>query len=129
MDARPAVPIGQRPWEQTLEQIEDGELLVELDASMAAMVSELRQVFAAQGGKPKASLTLKITMQMEKGSVFVDADVTTKLPKRGKPITMLYPTKDNLLVRNDPKQGVLALDGEPRSAPALEVLPAYGGQR
>jgi hypothetical protein len=124
-NSRPAVPLGQRPWEQTLEACEDGKVLVDLDQAMTTAVAALRESFSTVGGKPRAGITLKVALKMEKGLVFVDCDVTTKLPKRERAMTLLYPTKDNTLARNDPKQGTLSLGEVPRSAPALTVLPAY----
>ena len=127
MEARPAVPLGQRPWEQTLEACEDGAVLVELDKAITGAVSAIRESFAATGGKPKAVIGLRLSIKMEKGVVFVDADVSTKLPKRERQITLLYPTKDNTLVKNDPKQTSLFTGEAPRSAPALQVMAAHAG--
>jgi hypothetical protein len=131
---RPAVPLGQRPFEQVMESVERGRVLEELDTQVQTVVRAVH-LAAERGGKPKARIALTLSFSVEKGAVFIDADVVTKLPKAPKQLTVMYSTPDGSLHREDPAQMRLglgvpleapALDREaPRSAPALSVVPSH----
>lgn len=81
-----------------------GELSDELDAELSKLTHE-----CATTGRP-GSLTLTIKLKPGKGRHFAITDeVKVKLPKADRGETLMFPTPEGFLSRNDPKQ--LAIEG------------------
>ncbi len=93
-----------------LKQIRQGHLVYEMNQEVEKVVEAVRDT--RKGGE----LTLKIKIKpLKAGSdaLDVDAEVTAKIPKPPRPVSIFYPTQDNTLSRTDPRQMRLpGVDGE-----------------
>lgn len=96
-----------RPFINTLAEVRAGGAVDDLDASLADVVQAVRNT-----GKT-GELTLKLTIKpASKGDIFtlfVDADIKTKLPRLDNGSTVFFADKDNSLTRRDPRQGEIPL--------------------
>lgn len=106
-----------------LAQIRKGELVSELSNDITAAIDAMKRA----GGKT-ASVTLELkfkAVESEVNSLFISAEVKTKLPKPDKSPALFYTTEDNQLQRNDPNQAELALkvvDGAKTDEPLREAV-------
>ncbi len=120
-------PIEKTPpaFETLCNAAEDGRLLDELNERTRELVAVMRNEQSARGGKPKASLTLAFSFQLDQhGMMEVTANVTTKEPKAERSRSIFYALQDNTLSPNNPKQIVMDL-GTPREVappPAMKVV-------
>ncbi|WP_431860224.1 hypothetical protein [Azospirillum sp.] len=96
-----------RTFPQLLATLEDGELSNDLTDQIRDIVARLHDVYANQGGTPKASLTLKIDFKLDSGVIETKADTKVALPKQVRRKTVLYATPGNNLTRQNPKQAEL----------------------
>lgn len=71
----------------------------------------------ATGQKPVAELTLKVKFKKDGGVIEMQADLTSKLPKRVRTRTLAYATPDNNLTLDNPKQMELGLREIPAAPP------------
>lgn len=84
-----------------LKQIRNGNLVYEMNQEIEAVVQAVRET--RKGGE----LTLKVKIKpLKAGSdaLDVDAEVSARIPKPPRPVSIFYPTADNTLSRNDPRQ-------------------------
>jgi hypothetical protein len=113
--------IEHRSFSTLISGLEDGALHDELTDEVRRIVAELHNVRMNQGGKPKASLAIKIEFKLDSDVIEVSAETKAVLPKRVRNKTVLYATQDNNLTARNPKQGELTLrdvktNGEMRTA-------------
>ena len=96
-----------RPFLNTLADVRAGGAVEDLDASLADVVQAVRNT-----GKT-GELTLKLTIKpASKGDIvtlFVDADIKTKLPRLDKGSTVFFADDTGSLTRRDPRQGEIPL--------------------
>lgn len=96
-----------RPFINTLADVRAGGVIDDLDDILADVVQAVRNT-----GKT-GELTLKLTIKpASKGDIctlFVDADIKTKLPRLDKGSTVFFADDDNSLTRRDPRQSEIPL--------------------
>ena len=83
--------------------LERGNVTVDLTNELEIVLKHLGEI-AAQRGKSKGSLTLKLSIGIENGAVHVDADFSTKLPKMPRPSTLFFLTANGGLSLDHPNQ-------------------------
>lgn len=106
-------------FSNVLGQIRNGALVDELTESLTEAVIAMRKT-----GK-KSSLILKMDLvPVTKGdtsSLYIDADVTVKLPKPEQRASVFFTNEENELLRNDPRQKefeqLKVVDGKKKDEP------------
>jgi hypothetical protein len=93
-----------RSFATLISDLEDGELHADLSRAVQNIVGELQNIAGARGGKPKATLTLKLDITLDSGMVVIAADVAEKLPRPVRGKSFLYATPENNLTRRNPRQ-------------------------
>lgn len=93
-----------RPVTDTLAQLRFGELVDE----MSEKLNELTTACANTGKAGAITLTIKIKPHPA-GQMELTDDVTLKLPKPPRGMTLMYATPEGNLVRQDPRQ--MSIDG------------------
>lgn len=92
----------KRTFVQTLDTLRYGELTSELDKNLRELV------LACTGANKGGELVLKIKLKPTKsGAIDLIDEVSMKLPKQDKGTTLMFPTVEGHLQRNDPAQGEL----------------------
>src|SRR5882672_4541380 len=108
----------KRSFTQTLETLRHGELTGELDKHLRELV------IACDGASKAGELTLKIK-PTKSGAMEIIDDFSVKMPKADRSTTIMFPTVEGNLQRNDPAQG--ELDGirvvEPDQRPVRSATP------
>lgn len=92
-----------------LADIEEGQLHADLSRALQDAVAALHDIRVEQGGKPKATLTLKLEMMLDGDVIEARGDFVQKLPKLMRRKGIFYATPDNLLTRKNPRQQELPL--------------------
>ena len=96
-----------RPFINTLADVRAGGVVDDLDDTLANVVQAVRNT-----GKT-GELTLKLTIKpASKGDIFtlfVDADIKTKLPRLDKGSTVFFADDDNSLTPRDPRQAEIPM--------------------
>lgn len=87
-----------------ISSIQDGVLEADLSEQLTEIVSELTAQARDMGGKPKAKLTLNLLFKLDSGMVEVTADVKVTQPKPVLGKSIFWPTKDNQLSPENPRQ-------------------------
>jgi hypothetical protein len=110
-----------RTFAAVISGLRYGELGDELTEALRALT-----MACAETGKG-GTLTLKLTLKPGKGGrhFSVHDDVALKLPKADRGESLMFPTPDGFLTRDDPKQ--LRLDGlvvVPDAGPVVDVRTA-----
>lgn len=101
---------------------EDGRLLDELNEQVTKLVSVMRNEQLARGGKPKGSLTLAFSFQLDSNGIMeVVASVATKEPKAERSRSIFYALQNNALSPNNPKQLTMDL-GTPREIAPSQTM-------
>lgn len=93
-----------RTFSILLTELEDGQIHDELSKAVQDIVAELETVSAGQGGKPTATLTVKLEFTRDSGVIEIKADYAVKNPKLKRIKSLFWPTKENHLTRDNPKQ-------------------------
>lgn len=96
------------PILETLKYIESGYLLIDMAELQQKIVGHVTD----HGGA--ASMTVKLTYQMDGRNVVVKGVLDEKVPKLSRGTTLFFPTPENNLTRNDPRQKKLELEPETR---------------
>lgn len=106
----------RRRFSQTIDALRRGELGTELDVAMSELVMQCRAT-----GK-KGALTLTITVKPTKGMhVEIEDDVKLKAPRTEKGTTLMFPTPEGWLTRNDPQQADMLDQIRDVEAPKTEI--------
>lgn len=120
----PATPAGVASpppdFQKFLVQVNDGVLIDDATRELRRIVSECSHLARNQGGKPKATITVKLDVKLVDGVFEVFGEVTTKLPKPVRARSLFYEHQGGLTA-NNPKQ--LSLD-----IPAKSATPAGDGK-
>lgn len=96
-----------------LEQIGGGELVAGATAKLRKLVTTMQESARNSGGKPTGKVTIGIKLKLDRGTFEVDGDVKVSEPSTIHARTILWGTKDGQLLREDPRQGSLALAAGP----------------
>lgn len=102
-------PEGPRSFSAILTQLDDGLVHHELSGKLHSLVSELRDRAIAEDRKMSGELTLKLKVDVRKGTAEVTADCTTKLPRARREPTTVWVTKGGNLTTEVPRQEKLPL--------------------
>lgn len=114
-----------------LATLEDGRFAKESSDALQQVTAIMNRQSQA-GGKPKASLTITLSLAMEGGAMEIRADLKVKTPKVARPRTFYYPMPDGTLRESDVRQGELPLNietaqsarvVETESAPSVRIMP------
>lgn len=118
-----------------LQDISGGEFHAVATARLAALAATMQSVERNAGGKPKGKLTINLTLKLDRGVFEIDADIKVVEPATITGRTFMYANQDGGLVKEDPRQGSLALaapvrDGTPDVRPLRrDVKSAQAGER
>jgi len=93
-----------RNFSQLINEIEDGLLHQDLSIALQDMVAGLIDHRAEMGGKPKGTITLKLDIRLDGGTMDITPEVKIAMPKVARPKTVFYPTPENNLSRTNPRQ-------------------------
>ena len=111
-----------RGFGQLLQNLEDGQLLVDLGDKLQRLNDELSKQ-AENVGKAKGELTLKLKLSCDQGgTVMIDSDIVVKEPKAPRARTVCWMTKGNVLANENPKQTKLPLREVTFSKETKDVL-------
>jgi hypothetical protein len=102
------------PFATVLTQLQQGNTHAELSKTL----QELTEAVKATGKRGTLSLTLTLSESKAADALEVVAVIRSKLPEPKQFATIFYADGDNNLVRKDPRQTELELDGPVRVAPA-----------
>lgn len=112
---------GARSYAVLLSSLEDGQLLVDLSTKLHELNNKLA-LAAENVGKAKGELTLKLKLSADAGgTVQVDGEILCKEPKPGRARSVLWLSKGNNLVSENPRQTKLPLREVPGAGPARDV--------
>ena len=93
-----------RTFTDAMASMEDGQLIQDLADMQRDILAALHNASLDQGGKPKASLSIKLDYKMDSGVIEIVADVKSSLPKTKRARTVMWATPENNLCRNNPRQ-------------------------
>lgn len=102
------------PFASILTQLQQGGTHAELSTTLQKLTEAVR----ATGKAGQMTLVLKLSESKVGGALDVVATVTSKLPQPKQYASIFYVDDANNLVRKDPRQTELELDGPVRVAPA-----------
>lgn len=89
-----------------VRMVEDGQFDADVTHDMREMAVELENMFMAQGGKLKATITLKFELTREIDGYYLIAGThSIKLPKVNRKRSLAWLTQDNLFTPQMPNQG------------------------
>lgn len=91
-------------FSQLIGAHEDGALNADLSTKLTEAIAALNQQFIDHGGKPCASITLKINLKLDSGAIEIVAATSETLPKESRGKTIYWSTAGNLLTRKNPRQ-------------------------
>jgi len=93
-----------------IRSLGSGRFHDEATEGLSMLVKEMTRVAESSGGKPKGQLTLTIKLQLDRGVMDLDPSITIKTPATVRARTLMYPSADGRLTRNDTRQGMLELE-------------------
>src|SRR5205807_359887 len=96
-----------------IKDIGAGEFHEGATAKLKKLVATMKEVERNTGGKPKGKLTITFGLTLDRGVIDIDASVKVAEPSTVNGRTMRYGTEDGVLVKEDPRQGLLALGRGP----------------
>lgn len=106
MNDKIPVPVVTNVSSEVLQQHLDGELITEF----SRVIQQAIQAVKEHGKRATINLELSITStDVEGRAVFVDGEVTSRLPKPPPRKSLFYTTDDNRLVKRDPNQREMEL--------------------
>lgn len=89
-----------------VRMIEDGQFDADVTFDMREMATEMENLFAANGGKLKATIDIKIELTREPdGFYLIGAKHKIKLPEPARKRSVAWLTDENLFTPNMPRQG------------------------
>lgn len=92
-----------------LQSISGGDFHVNATRKLAKLVETMHAVARNAGGAPKGKLAISISFKLDRGVMEIDADAKVVEPATVRGRTILWATEQGGLVREDPRQGSLAL--------------------
>lgn len=96
-----------RPFLETLGGLRNGRTLEELGDELATVVGAVKATH--KPGVITLKLTIKPPKKGEVNYITIEDSVVTKVPKNDRSESVFFPTADNGLSKNDPRQHRLAL--------------------
>lgn len=93
-----------RNFAQLIAEIEDGVLHQDLSRAVQDIVAGLIDHRMDLGGKPKATLTLKLEIRLDGGTMDITPEVKVNMPKTPRSKSVFYATPENNLTRTNPRQ-------------------------
>lgn len=105
---------------EVLKQLAQGRFHDEATAALSGLVKEMMRVADISGGKPKGAFVLTIKMSLDRGILDLDPAVKVTAPATVRARTIMYPSPDGRLRRNDINQTALALS-ESRDVSTTDV--------
>jgi len=94
-------------FSDTLRELRAGRTLDELSEELNRLVGEVRKT--GKSGKLLLTIEVKPASKGDIDTVIVTDDIKTKIPKLDRGGTLFFPTNENNLQRNDPRQKELGL--------------------
>jgi hypothetical protein len=89
---------------KVISTMQDGTLERELTEQLSDIVAALTDQARERGGKPKAKLALTLIFTLDSGMVEVTGDVKVTQPKPVLGKSIFWPTNDNQLSPENPRQ-------------------------
>lgn len=99
-----SAPLPARTFTQFLGELEDGDLTHNLTQAVQDLVGDLENCRQEQGGKPSGKITITIDLTDEDGVIEAKSNFAIVKPKRKRQRSLFYPTKENFLTRENPRQ-------------------------
>lgn len=96
-------------FQQFVAAVEDGELHRDLSDQLVEIVAALENHVRDVGGKPVATLDIKLSFKLDDGLIEVRADYKAKMPKTSRAKSIFWATPENHLSRRNPRQQELPL--------------------
>jgi hypothetical protein len=118
MSPNPANQTALQTFDQFVAAQENGDLNHDLSEMLRETVATLNNFVQDHGGKPKASITIKLGFLLDGGIVHCEAEIDNKLPKAPRNGSIYFSTADNKLSRRDPRQHEMFQDVNQRAAGA-----------
>ena len=104
-----------------ISQLDTGGFNYDATEELKRLVQALEGA-AEQDGKSKGTVTLKLTLSMDKrGLLTIIPDLQVKSPTPARPATAMWVGKEGVLHRSDPRQQKLPLHAVPAAAPPKDV--------
>jgi len=107
-----------RQFSAFLQQLEDGRLHSALTDHLTDVVKVLNDFVDNYGGKPKATITLELTLTRGNSAFSVSPKVKVKMPDNPRDQTVFWSDRDNNLTADNPHQQSLF----PRSVDKKESM-------
>ena len=104
-----------------LENARRGDTLDELDEKLGDLLEAVRRT--GKGGALHVTFRVALASKGDNGTLTVNDSVRAVIPEADRALTVMYATDDNLLQRNDPRQGSLEL-AVPTPKPEANAEPA-----
>lgn len=102
---------------ELIRDLSGGEFHEGATKEMKELVASMMEVERNTGGKPKGKLTVTLDVVLDGGILDIRGSVSVKKPSKVNGRVMRYGTQDGVLLREDPRQGLLALGrGQVRDA-------------
>lgn len=89
---------------QHLDTLERGKFSQELNDALRAMVGDIENAAAENGGKAKGEISIKMTFKLDKGIYELAGDFKATPPKKRRNVTHAWGTPDNFLSPQNPNQ-------------------------
>lgn len=113
MDPTPTTP---NEYASLVAELEDGQLNTQLTADVAELVKALKDTALRGAPKPTGRITLRLDFTLDGGVVTIAAANTLTLPRPARRKSVFFPTKENKLSRDNPRQHELHLKSTPAGA-------------
>lgn len=91
-------------FSQLIANHEDGLLNTDLSHQVRDIIAALNQHVIDHGGKPSATLSIKLNFKLDSNSIEVTASTGSNLPKEVRGKTIYWSTSGNVLTRQNPRQ-------------------------
>jgi len=94
-----------RDFNVVLGMIERGELVDDLGRDLVETLRKTKEVAErTKGGKASGTVTLKLSLTVENGSVTIEPEISTKAPKSPRGRSFFFVTDDGELSTEHPRQ-------------------------
>lgn len=91
-------------FSQLIANHEDGALNTDLSNHVRDIIAALNQHVIDHGGKPSATLSVKMSFKLDSNTIELTAKTDTSLPKEVRGKTIYWSTSGNVLTRQNPRQ-------------------------
>jgi hypothetical protein len=116
-----------------LKSISGGDFHDDATRKLEKLVATMRDVARNTGAAAKGKIVFSVSMKLDRGMFDIDADMKVTEPATVRGRTVLWSNEKGELVRQDPRQGSLALsapvrDGTPPVVRDIRERQAGGGE-